>query len=289
MKYALKLEVRIKQKSNYPKTLPFDIITNKILKYGVFENGHFLIDQKGKEGFICFHSSHIGRGINVHWNEEEKDEIQLVLLLPSTDEEIHDFIEIGLRIAKYWTCSITLNNTLVTSQELSNMEEDIEMMNSKILQDVVKSLMSDNKAIIDLPCAVNTLSISKQEVLPMKDVSNTNLYRDWLHDIQINLSLIVAEEVLERDGKRFGLLTIPLQVRFLIVKKPSLKYENQVEEWIVQFYDVVQKEVFGYLTYEDFMRQIDDFQYEDYDARYWLMKPINADTAKYLVASTQND
>lgn len=282
MDFALKLEINIVQKTNYPKKLPFEMITNEVLKYGVFENGLFVINRKDKEGFICFHPEHIGRGIQVQW--DEKDEINMKLLLPSTYEEIHDFIEMGLRIAKYWTCSMTLNQELVTSQDLGNMEEDIERMNSKIFKDMVKSLIQDGEEILDLACATSVLALSKKEVYSMKDVTNTNLYRDWLHLKQKEMYFRVQEEYLQKDEKNFGFFTIPLQIPFLILKEPSINYQ-----WIVQFYDVVKNEIVGYLTYEAFIHQLDDFQYDDYDARYWLVKPISLEMAQYLTASKQND
>ncbi len=288
MNQAIKLEVNLIQKSKFPKPLPLEVILGDSFQYGAIENNHFVVRHIHEEGFLCFHPSHIGRGIRVYWNEEEKENIGLVLLLPSTQEEIYDFIELIVRITKEWTCSITLNSNPVTSQELVDMEEELEGMNSKILQDLVNNLMENENQYIELSCAMHKLALSKKEVLSWKNVSNTNLFRDWLHAKQKEMVYIVESEFLDREEGTIGLFTLPIDVPIILLKNPSNSTNKNVEKWIVQFFDADNNAILGYISYEDFMKELDDIQYEDYDALHWLIKPFGREMVQYYLASVHH-
>lgn len=273
MKQTLKLKVVLTQKSKFPKTLPLEVILNDEFQYGIMKGNRFFASQYEKDGFIAYHPDHIGRGIRVVWNPKEEESIKLVLLLPSTYEEIHDFITMIARITKAWTCAVTLNGYPLTTQELIDKEEEIERMNSKVLQDFVVNLIENENQFMEMQCALHQLSISKQEVTHWLNQSSTDLFRNWLHERQQEMVYTVEPEILEKEDEKIGLFTIPMGVPVLLPKKPMVE-KQKIAQWMVQFYDAEENTVLAYYAFDELLKLLKENKKRDYDALYWIIGPM---------------
>ena len=95
----MSIEVTIKQKGFFKKSITLDVILGKELKYGRFDGDHLEKGEFGKNEFIAYHPEHIGRGFSVDCVPYTKDGVYLRLPQPSTPREIRDFYDTVQRIA----------------------------------------------------------------------------------------------------------------------------------------------------------------------------------------------
>lgn len=68
----MSIDITIKQKGFFKKTLPLSVILGSDLKYGAFVNDALIKDTIGEDEIVIYHPEHIGRGFNIIWNENEK-------------------------------------------------------------------------------------------------------------------------------------------------------------------------------------------------------------------------
>ena len=276
MKDNLSIEVILQQKSLFEKPLPLEVLLGEELQYGSFEGLHLVLGKVNKQGFVAYHKDHLARGIRVTWQEEETKGIKCFLPIPTCEEEIHDLFQMVLRVLKYWTCSITMNGTLMTSNEFKNMEEETVLFNLRTLHEVSKEVLNEEKGILTLSCAMHRLCIGAKEADHFWSGTNTNEFRNWMHTLQALPAYVAEPQILSDEEDSFvAVYTIPSGVPLILTSKPELplnyydlktgKPNITITSWNVRYYDPQSESVLGTASYKRFLESLPIEKTHDYD------------------------
>lgn len=111
----MSIDVCIKQKGLFKKTIPLDVIVGDELAFGI-NDGMRMVGDDQEGNMIFYNPNSIGRGFHISWDEDEKNELNLRLLNPTTTDEMRSFFNCLRRITSYWKCSVTIDG----------IEEDID-------------------------------------------------------------------------------------------------------------------------------------------------------------------
>ena len=103
----MSIDVCIKQKGLFKKTIPLDVIIGDELAFGI-NDGLRMVGDDQEGNMIFYNPNSIGRGFHISWDEEEKNELNLRLLNPTTTDEMRSFFNCLRRITDYWKCSFTV-------------------------------------------------------------------------------------------------------------------------------------------------------------------------------------
>ena len=100
----MSIDVCIKQKGLFKKTIPLDVIVGDELAFGI-NDGMRMVGDDQEGNMIFYNPNSIGRGFHISWDEDEKNELNLRLLNPTTTDEMRSFFNCLRRITSYWKCS----------------------------------------------------------------------------------------------------------------------------------------------------------------------------------------
>ena len=71
----MSIDVCIKQKGLFKKTIPLDVIVGDELAFGI-NDGMRMVGDDQEGNMIFYNPNSIGRGFHISWDEEEKNELK---------------------------------------------------------------------------------------------------------------------------------------------------------------------------------------------------------------------
>ena len=89
---------------------------------------------------IFYNPNSIGRGFHISWDEEEKNELNLRLLNPTTTDEMRSFFNCLRRITDYWKCSVTIDGIEEDIDDYLSQEDDLLAFNHRIIKEVSEKI-----------------------------------------------------------------------------------------------------------------------------------------------------
>lgn len=137
----MSIDVCIKQKGLFKKTIPLDVIVGDELAFGI-NDGMRMVgdDQEGK--MIFYNPNSIGRGFHISWDEDEKSELNLRLLNPTTTDEMRSFFNCLRRITSYWKCSVTIDGIEEDIDDYLSQEDDLLAFNHRVIKEVSEKIVN---------------------------------------------------------------------------------------------------------------------------------------------------
>ena len=120
----MSIDVCIKQKGLFKKTIPLDVIVGDELAFGI-NDGMRMVGDDQKGNMIFYNPNSIGRGFHISWDEDEKNELNLRLLNPTTTDEMRSFFNCLRRITSYWKCSVTIDGIEEDIDDYLSQEDDL--------------------------------------------------------------------------------------------------------------------------------------------------------------------
>lgn len=301
MSENLKLEVVLRQKSVFPKPMPFQTLLGEELSYGTFDGLHLTLGKISPKGFVAYHPEHIARGIRITWEEEETGLIKLFLPIPTCSEEIQDFHEMTLRAMRYWTCSIELNGALMTSNEYKEMLEEMEVLNLRALHEVMKEVLNEETGSLSLSCAYHRLDVGAKEAEEFWSGTTTNAFRDWMHSLQSKAAYIAEPEVLSIPNQEgyTGVYTIPDGVPFVLPKEGQLplsyydletgKPKIEIQEWVVRYYLTEKETLIGIASYQRMLETLPQEKTQDYDNTHYYIEALTQEELEYMASLSDSN
>lgn len=287
MANKLSFDAILTQKSVFPKPLPLNVLLGDSLHYGTYEGMHLAREKVGSMGFVAYHPEHIGRGIRVAWTKTETKSITISLPLPSSDEEINDFIDMILRVSKAWTCSISFNDTILTSQILKGMTEDFEITNLRLLHDLMQDVLNqDSEGELSLSCAMHRIVVGKKEANQFWAGTTTDKFRDWMHHLQERNAFVAEVELLMNKDQRTytGRFTLPSHLPIIFPNHPVLPLPYfdlttgesyyHVTQWEVRLLDTDENFTYGYLSFDELQKRIPSEKVHYFDAANFYVDPL---------------
>ena len=296
----MSIDIVIRQKGLFKKTLPLSVILGDNLACGVYEAGYRLDpgEWESEDGeIVVYDPHHKGRGFSVIWTPTQKKGVTLRALHPTCAEELKAFYATVARITDYWSCSLEVDGNPMTPAEfqggLSNMLE----ANDRYLDLFIKESMDkEPHESMTLFSAFWPLEFGAKEAAEVKDAPEgaPARFARWLHEMQsVDTYYAVAGYAEEEDGivSRFAftedcdsLFPVKPSVPFGITGADGKPLAVSRYEVAIVATSTPSVSVIGTLPYEAFMAALSPDKVSYYDAKRVRIAPHSLSELKELIA-----
>ena len=296
----MSIDIVIRQKGLFKKTLPLSVILGDNLACGVYEAGYRLDpgEWKSEDGeIVVYDPHHKGRGFSVIWTPTQKKGVTLRALHPTSTYELKAFYATVARITDYWSCSLEVDGNPMTPAEfqggLSNMLE----ANDRYLDLFIRESMDKEPyESMTLFSAFWPLEFGAKEAAEVKNAPEgaPARFARWLHEMQsVDTYYAVAGYMEEEDGivSRFAftedcdsLFPVRPSVPFGITGADGKPLEVSRYEVAIVATSTPSVSVIGTIPYEAFMAALSPDKVSYYDAKRVRIAPHSLSELKELIA-----
>ena len=297
----MSIDVIIRQKGFFKKTLPLSVILGDSLSCGVYEAGYRL-DQEDWErenevnGEIAvFDPQHIGRGFTVTWTPTQKKGVALRALHPSCAEELKAFYATVGRITDYWSCSLEVDgNPMVPAEFQAGLPNMLEANNRYLDLFIEKSIDKEQYDSMTLFSALWPLEFGAKEADEVKNAPEgaPARFARWLHEMQSIDTYYAVAGYMEEDDGIIGRFAFTEDCDSLFPVKPSVPFgitgpDGQpltVSRHEVAVFSTTRQSVMAVLPYEAFLSALSPEKVSDYDAKRVRIAPHSLSELQELIA-----
>ena len=296
----MSIDIVIRQKGLFKKTLPLSVIQGDNLACGVYEAGYRLDpgEWKSEDGeIVVYDPHHKGRGFSVIWTPTQKKGVVLRALHPTCAEELKAFYATVARITDYWSCSLEVDGNPMTPAEfqagLANMLEANDRYLDLFIQE---SMDKEPYESMTLFSAFWPLEFGAKEAAEVKDAPEgaPARFARWLHEMQsVDTYYAAAGYAEEEDGivSRFAftedcdsLFPVKPSVPFGITGADGKPLEVSRYEVAIVSTSTPSVSMIGTIPYEAFMAALSPDKVSYYDAKRVRIAPHSLSELKELIA-----
>lgn len=255
-------------------TLP-QLLMNKF-RYGRFNNNFILEDgERNEDEVILYHPQHIARGIDVFFKDNE---IELSILIPTTNEEIDDFYELV-----FYLCQLCQTKTFIQDDveryagEIEINKQNIKKFNYNVLD---KLLHEDDVNM--LMCAMWPMYFQSSEVLYWLKDKTLSVFSKELHEFQSKdlyyANALCYESNNEKNEKSIvGIYVVSATVDTILPLEPEVPLSHRnlqtgkqldIDHYEVALCSAAQDKIIGNILYEDFMKELMKKEVHEFDAKH---------------------
>lgn len=296
----MSIDIVIRQKGLFKKTLPLSVILGDNLACGVYEAGYRLDpgEWKSEDGeIVVYDPHHKGRGFSVIWTPTQKKGVTLRALHPTSTYELKTFYATVARITDYWSCSLEVDGNPMTPAEFQAGLSDMLEANDRYLDLFIKESMDKEPyESMTLFSAFWPLEFGSKEAAEVKDAPEgaPARFARWLHEMQsVDTYYAVAGYMEEKDGivSRFAftedcdsLFPVRPSVPFGITGADGKPLEVSRYEVAIVATSTPSVSVIGTIPYEAFMAALSPDKVSYYDAKRVRIAPHSLSELKELIA-----
>ncbi len=294
----MSIDVIIRQKGFFKKTLPLSVILGDSLACGVYEAGYRLDPGKwrSEDGeIVVYDPHHRGRGFSVIWTPTQKKGVVLRALHPTCARELKAFYTAVARITDYWSGSLEVDGNPMTPAEFQAGLSDMLAANDRYLDLFIEeSIDKEQYESMTLFSALWPLEFGAREAAEVKNAPEgaPARFARWLHEMQsVDTYYAVAGYMEEEDGivSRFAFTE---DCDSLFPVKPSVPFgltgpdgrPLDVSRYEVAIFSTTTQSVIGALPYDAFMAAIPPEKMSYYDAKRVRIAPHSLTELKELIA-----
>lgn len=286
----MSIDIEITQKGLFKRNLDYNTIIGN-LGYGVYENNR-LTEGKIGDDFIVYDKNHIGRGISVVCGKDEKNKVELRMLIPTCNEEIDVFYDIVERICSVWKNSIIMqDNEEIKLSDFSELRSKMKQFNENSLNSFLES--SDTMNTLALFSAMWQLDVGQEErneILASDDPMKA--YSEWLHRLQKMDIYYAMPRFYQTDNGLLGVYFITEETRSTVPLVPSVPFgfsdgsgkPIEISNWRVSFYSITIDDTVGDMPYSDFIDRV-KVGAKRYDGSRIVIEPMDVNKIKELLES----
>lgn len=279
----MSVNVTIKEKGLRKKKLEIKDVILEGMRYGIMDESYRLEEEKVLDNTVIFSDKEIARGYEISL---EKGEIHLNMPLPTSENDIYFFYEyVKILCEKLKTKVFIREGEKCTFDQIpSFIDMDIKTSESalKLMEENMNKGEYENMYLFG---ALNPIAIGKKEI--EKIDGNVSKLGELLDYLQRRDLYYAAPQIYQRkDGTYFGVYILTEDVPSIFPYQPKLLVTDkkiEVSEWNIGF--VVNKEVKGFVSYDDFLSSVK--KEENYDAEHFTIKmkekEINELLEKYKI------
>lgn len=274
------IDLEIIQNGLFPRAISLETILGHELQYGVYLSNHLQKGRMAGNGFIAFHPQRLARGIRVYWVPQEKKKISLHVTLPTSSEEIDDLFRMARRICSAWSgASLRLGAKELAPALIEPAADQLKTLNLRSLHEAASNVLDGSRGDLIIGCALHRLVIGPREADHFWSGTDTDAFRDWLHERQSIDAYAAEPQILEHkeDSKiKMGMYTVLADHQIIFPKTPEVPIQYydrktgrplfRVDSYRVRFLSADGSETLGYLSFEEFMNALGSGSTEYYDA-----------------------
>ena len=275
--------------------MPVNSILGNHLNYGVYHSNQLTPEQFAENGFIAYNPQMIARGIRVYWRAQEKQKITLHLSIPTSSEEIKELFDMVGRITAVWKSNtVKVGSQYIYPQLLDTVIEKYQAVNLKTLHEVGLTVLDGSRGLMIMGCAMHRLVIGKHEADYFWSGTDTDAFRDWMNERQSVNAILSEPEIYEpKDhiGAKVGEYSVYSGIPTIFPKHPAVPnkyydFKTGRPMFEVSFYRVRlidQETPVGYLTFQEFMRELPADSCDYYDADDYLIRSLTREELGQMV------
>ncbi len=284
------IDVIVRQKRLFKKTLPLNVILGDRLLYGDFDGIRLIPDQIGADSFIAFDPEAIARGFSVVWTKNEKQTVSFRLPLPSTASEIRAFFDAVARVATYWRADVELDGTVMNIAAFSEKYDETLGFNERILRDMASELTQGEQRDWTLHAAMWPLVMGRDEA--ERFLQDPDAYGQWLHEKQAIDAYYAAPMFARTSNGVEGYYMLPcdaLSVFPLVPHVPFGVVDPQTGKplscrtFYVVLSDVDAEEDMVKIPYSQFFERLDDRKTHEFDVGHFVLDPLSKQEMAELI------
>ena len=287
----MSVDITIKQKSENKKTLPLEIILGKDLHFGALDVNFCLhAGQRAEKEILVFNPQHIARGFSVLWSPEEKEQVTLRALTPTTNEEIRDFFHTVRRITDYWgDCVTLLDGEPETIGDLLAREGEVRSFNQMTLTELCELIVEEEMTRV-LYATRWPLNIGVEEAKTI--LKDAEFFGKWLHEKQSMDVRFGAFEFYRTQNGPAGRVIISEEVPVIVPIRPSVPQgfmdpetgaQLDCKDFGVCFYSVVKQQLLAEVDYERFLGMAQEHGAKHYDCNHLLLPALKLEEIEEML------
>ena len=291
-------EVIIRQKGLFKKVITKEMIVGEY-HYGVLDDKYRLDEGKWIEGYnIVFDNEHIGRGVEVKYTKDMKNEVCLKLPYVCTRYDIELFYKLIRNI-----CEICKTDTFEQDGAIYKLEDINKCILDQrnycigLLKDIKEMVLGD---VITIFAVKYPLTVSVEDLREFGLREDEEGFADYLHTKQYR-DLYYASPTIYRnndDGTYFAVYSVTAGVDTifpfkahtppLLTADPSTNKPLEIDKYIVGL-GILESDEFASIAFEDFIKEIDVFQYEKIDTLHVVMPALSVERVREILAKGYKD
>ncbi len=291
----MSIDIVIRQKGIFKKTIPLSVILGDELKCGVYEQGIRLDPGNHTGGEIAvFHPAHKGRGFTVTWSPTVRKGLILRALHPTCAEELEAFYATVARITAYWNCTLEVDGNLMTPAEFQAGLDDMLAANDRYLDLFIeKSIDKEQYDSMTLFSAFWPLEFGAKEAAEVKDAPEgaPARFAAWLHDMQSVDSYYAVAGYFQEENGILGRFAFTEDCDSLFPVKPTVPLgvtgpdgrPLEVSRYEVALFSTTTQSVIGTLPYDAFVSALSPDKVSYYDAKRVRIAPHSLSELKELI------
>ena len=295
----MSIDIVIRQKGLFKKTLPLSVILGDGLSCGVYEAGYRLDpgEWKSEDGeIVVYDPHHKGRGFSVIWTPTQKKGVTLRALHPTCAYELKAFYAAVARITDYWNCSLEVDGNPMTPAEFQAGLPDMLEANNRYLDLFIeKSIDKEQYDSMTLFSAFWPLEFGAKEAAEVKNAPEgaPARFARWLHEMQSADTYYAVAGYAEEDGivSRFAftedcdsLFPVKPTVPFGITGADGKPLEVSRYEVAIVATSTPSVSMIGTIPYEAFIAALSPDKVSYYDAKRVRIASHSLDELKELIA-----
>lgn len=273
-----------------PKRIPLHVYLGRNMQYGIRDHTQFLPETES-EGFFCAYlKDAIGRGIGIYRNPKQKKNIELMLSLPSTEEEITELFHMVERIRDYTFCTVDWNLPVSYTDAPEEALEYCLTFNLQILHRVMGELLNQPEGGFCVLPSVGVLYAGPDEAEHFWAGTNTDAFRDWLHEKQKDFTPepeLTIRHLKSDESVYFGFLKILPNKPVILPNEPhlpfsmydpsSLKPRFAIQNWAVVVTDESEQRELAVFDFSRLWEILPAERYTYYDANHVKVDAISVE------------
>ncbi len=294
----MSIDIVIRQKGLFKKTLPLSVILGDSLACGVYEAGFRLNpgEWRSEDGeILVYNPHHKGRGFSVIWTPAQKKGVVLRALHPTCAEELKAVYATVARITDYWSCSLEVDGNPMTPAEFQAGFSDMLEANNRYLDLFIEeSIDKEQYESMTLFSAFWPLEFGAKEAAEVKNAPEgaPARFAAWLHEMQSVDSYYAVAGYMEEDDGIVSRFAFTEDCDSLFPVKPAVPFgvtgadahPLEVSRYEVAVYSTTTQSVIGTLPYDAFLTALSPDKVSYYDAKRVRIAPHSLAELKELIA-----
>ncbi len=285
----MSVEVVVRQKGLFKKTMPLEVIISDRLLYGEFDGVRLIPDKLGENEFIALDPDHFGRGFSVVWNKEEKQSVSFHLPMPSTPEELRAFYDAVARAATYWHADVELDGNVMSVSAFLAGYDNMVAFNARALEDMVRQLVDGRQTEWSLHAAMWPLTMGRREA--ERFLQDPDAFGRWLHEKQTVGAYYAVPTFYKTNDGIIGHYMLPCDIPTIFPLSPYVPFgvtdpqtgrELICNQFYVSFEEADMAGNFASIPYERFLERLDRTKISGYDTRHFLLESLSAEEIRAL-------
>lgn len=284
----MSIDVVIRQKGLLKKRLPLNVILGKELACGVYDNA-LRLDEKPENPdrageILVYRPERYARGVSVVWTAQEKRQVSLRALTPSTVQELRDFYGMVARISGFWSCSLEVDGNPMSPAEFQAGFDDMLDFNRRMTEHMARQILKDENKELTFFSVRWPLTAGRDEAL--RFLENPDSFGEWLNDRQSMDVYFAAPGFFQTEEGIVGRFALTAGVRsiFPTVPRVPLGFADpetgkplEVSRWEAALCSLEDDAPLGWLEYGEMIGKIPQGKTSRYDESAILIEALSRD------------